>query len=145
MTLAARFAEADGPEIEIDGKVLCQVWRDDVTGERLRVDRRHATTARRQGLVVEADVDLSVAGRVAHRLVLWADTSPESVEIEVAGPTEIRVWNVWSDGEMTHAWLGWSSIQVETDGESTTLTCSDGHRSDADGPDLVVAITPIAD
>ncbi len=145
MTLAAMFADAGEPEIEFDGRTLCQVWRDDLTCSRLRLDRVSAATSPRQGLVLDADVDLSVEGRAARRLVLWADSSPASLEIEVDGPTEIRVWNVWSDGGMTHAWVGWSSVHVETDDEVTTLTCTDGRARDGDEPaDLVVELTRVS-
>ena len=144
MTFAELFAEAEEPEIEVDGRRLSQVFRDDLTCARLRIDRIRATTSRRQGLVLDADVDLIVDGRGAPRLVLWSDSAPETVDIEVDGPTEIRVWNVWSDHGMTQAWVGWASIHVETDDEVTRLTCTDGHTHSADEPaDLVVELTRV--
>lgn len=144
-SFADRFAAATGggdPEIDHDGQPLHQLWRAKVGVGRLVVHRSHTSDVRRQGLMVDADHELGIGDHTASRFVLWADRAPEDVTIQVPEPTEVRVWNVWSDDGWTNGWIGWAAIQVEEDGDTTTLRCSDGHVGSAvPFDDLVVEIT----
>lgn len=144
-SFAERFAAAAGggdPEIDEDGQPLRQLWRSKVGVGRVSVHRSHASEARRQGLMIDADHELRLGDHTATRFILWADRAPEDVTMEVPEPTEIRVWNVWSDDGWTNDWIGWSAIQVEEDGDIVTLRCNDGHAgSILPFDDLVVDIT----
>ena len=116
----------------------------------LTVERLDSRGHRRQGIVIEADDDLNVAGITASRVVLWADRAPHTVEIELDAPCEIRCWNVWDDDGLVQAWLGGACIDVDEADDTgdpmlldsaVVLFCHDGHATD-DDPDLVVRISP---
>lgn len=142
---AERFAaegEAGDPQITYDDTTLRQLWRTKVGAGRIGVHRREASGTRRQGLVIEADDELCIGDHRASRFVLWADRAPEDVTVVVPDPTEIRIWNVWSDDGWTNAWIGWSAIQVDEDDDAATLRCNDGHAGgEIPFTDLVVEIT----
>ena len=141
MSLTDRFAESDREELLVDGRFLRQVWRCRTGAGTVRIERVSATDERPQGLVIESDTEMTVAGRIGRRFVLWADTAPDIVEVSLATPTELRLWNVWDDGGMTQAWLGAASIHAETTGERTRLACRDGHGDEEAAPtDLVVEL-----
>lgn len=146
MSLADRFAEAGHEELNVAGNLLRQVWRRRTGPGTVRIDRVSVTDARPQGIVIDADCELAIAGHESHRIVIWSHTAPETVEIEVTGPTELRVWNVWQDAGMTHAWLGDAAMHVQSTEAGTRLACRDGHDDDPGvlPGDLVVEITVAA-
>lgn len=66
-------------------------------------------------------------------IVLWQDTAPQNVSIEVRrggrGKPELKLWNVWRGGlDVTQAWLGNAAIQIEGEPASGSfqIHCSDG-------------------
>jgi hypothetical protein len=79
-------------------------------------------------------------------IVLWNDTAPARVEIEIRtkpkGRTSLKLWNVWRGGQgVTQAWLGNAAIRVQDEPSGrTVLHCSDG-QGEPDFDDLVVAVT----
>ena len=81
MNLTRRFAETGREELPDGNLMLRQVWRCRVGAGVVRIHRVRATDARPQGLVVDADADVSVAGYAGRRFVLWAHTAPADVEI----------------------------------------------------------------
>lgn len=140
MTFAQEFIELR--EIESNGRVLRQVWQTSIPAGILRIARVSSSTARRQGFVVDADADLSVAGRTARRFVLWADAAPRVVEIAVPASTDVRIWNVWADDGLTQAWLGWAAIHAdEVDADVTRLSCTDGHAGQSGPLGLVIDVS----
>lgn len=105
----------------------------------ITVHRLHASADRPQGLVVDADHDLTVNDVTATRVVLWADRAPDAVEVRTSDAGAVRFWNVWREGELVQAWQGQAAIEVDDAGDDLGLRCHDGH--DGDGVDLDVRIT----
>ncbi len=89
---------------------------------------------------------LVVNGRESADVVLWQDTAPRQVTVEVKpsgrGTPQLKLWNVWRAGlDVTQAWLGNAAIRIEGDQASGAFTvlCSDG-LGDPDFADLVVDV-----
>lgn len=104
----------------------------------ITVRRVHATDARPQGLVIDADHDLSVADVTAPRVVLWADRAPAEVEVLTGDAGSVRFWNVWREDHLVQAWQGEARIEVDDEGDDLGLRCHDGHGDH--GVDLEVRI-----
>lgn len=104
----------------------------------ITVTRESASADRPQGLVLEADDDLRVGNVAAARIVLWADSAPGQVEVTTGESGDLRMWNVWRDGEIIQAWEGEARIDVDDDGDDLGLRCHDGHGGR--GPELVVRL-----
>lgn len=104
----------------------------------LTITRQSSNPEIVQGLVLEADDDLRVGDLTASRLVLWADTAPTCVEVVTGAAGELRIWNVWRDGDLIQAWENDARIEVDDEGDDLGLVCHDGHPGD--DPDLVVRI-----
>lgn len=104
----------------------------------ITVTREAASTVRSQGLVLDADHELRVGDVEATNLVLWADTSPAELEITTGDAGDLRMWNVWRDGDLIQAWEGDARIDVDDEGDDLSLVCHDGHAGD--GPDLIVRL-----
>ena len=103
------------------------------------VKRCTATDARPQGLVLDADSMLRVADHASPRVVLWNTTAPDTVEIVTTAAGELRIWNVWRDGDLIQAWQGCSGIEVDDEGDDLGLCCTDGHGGSSG--DLVVRLS----
>lgn len=98
-----------------------------------------------QGLHFKArKASLDVEGQRLTNVLLWTDTAPHEVLINVIaagkGPS-LRFWNVWHYGDNSpQAWLGNSGMLVEERGSDTLLVgCSDG-EGDVDFTNLRVRI-----
>lgn len=105
----------------------------------ITVTREAASAGRPQGLVLAADHELRVGDIETATLVLWADTSPEEVEITTGDAGDLRMWNVWRDGDLIQAWEGDARIEVDDGGDDLNLACYDGHAGHE--PDLVVRLS----
>jgi hypothetical protein len=105
----------------------------------ISITRGMASSIRPQGLVLDADHPLEVAGTRAGRIVLWADRAPEQTTVVTTDAGEIRIWHVWRDGDLIQAWQPGSSMIVDDDGDDLGLSCHDGHG--ADGVDLDVRLS----
>ncbi|MEZ5247399.1 MAG: hypothetical protein R2707_20090 [Acidimicrobiales bacterium] len=105
----------------------------------ITVTRASASDERPQGLVLDADHELVVGDVTSTRIVLWADTAPAEVSLATSEAGDLRMWNVWQDGDLMQAWDGEAWIDVDDEGDDLGLACHDGH--DGDGPDLVVRVS----
>jgi len=104
----------------------------------ITVTRESSSDARPQGLVFEADHDITVADISASRIVLWADSAPERAELTTSDAGDLRIWHVWRDGDLTQAWEGDARMVVDDVHDDLGLQCHDNHAGSA--PDLVVRI-----
>ena len=109
------------------------------TDTAITVSREAASSQRPQGLVIDADHELSVGDVGATRIVLWADTAPAIATVVTSGAGEVRIWNVWKDGDLVQAWQNGASMIVDDTGHDLGLECHDGHEGD--GPDLEVRLS----
>lgn len=69
-------------------------------GDRFSLTFESAQTRWRQGVWLAVDGELVVNGQAASQVVLWRDTAPDNVQIEVAstGDGLMRLYNVWDSG-----------------------------------------------
>ncbi|MBS0537060.1 MAG: hypothetical protein JSR72_23630 [Proteobacteria bacterium] len=145
-TLSSRFQKSMGAPIDIDGIILRPSYRLALKGgsHRFLVRRLKAKAFPLQGLRMKAQKgDIEVNGQRLRDVVLWADTSPELVEIAVSSKNgcELIVWNSWQVDGLTQAWVGNAGLSVAQDGDAVTLSCSDGVGA-VNLSDLVVQIHP---
>lgn len=99
----------------------------------ITVSRESSTSERPQGLVLDADEPLRVGDIEANRLVLWADSAPDTVEVLTGESGDLRIWHVWRDGDLIQAWEQAARLEVDDEGDDLGLVCHDGHGgSDAD-------------
>lgn len=92
---------------------------------------REVNPDRPQGIALDADHACSIGDQRAARMVLWADTAPESVELHVPAG-RLTIWNVWRHDGAVHAWTGAAGIRrVELDDADADfgvrLLASDGY------------------
>lgn len=104
----------------------------------IRVTRSHAATSPPQGLVLDADHPLTIGRIEATRIVIWADTAPDTTAVTTTCAGDLRVWNVWRDGDLIQAWEGEARLSVDDDGDDLGLSCHDGHGDPE--PSLVVRL-----
>ncbi|MAJ89082.1 MAG: hypothetical protein CL416_05750, partial [Acidimicrobiaceae bacterium] len=78
------------------------------------------------GLALDADQPLVVGDVTKTRMVLWAHSAPDKVEI-AAPAGRLTLWNVWEADGAAHAWVGAAGILLdEAAGDTTRLRTSDG-------------------
>ncbi|MFL1500827.1 hypothetical protein ACI77J_02540 [Pseudomonas sp. O64] len=144
--LSSIFMRTKGKPITFNGKTVVAIMEIEITKPRtvFSIRRLSATNGRVQGLALKA-----VSGQIVvdgsrdgyPEIILWSDTSPDAVEIEVfskVGST-LKIWNVWKSTFGMNAWVGNAGIHVcESDGKMT-LACSDG-VGDVDFSDYVVVL-----
>lgn len=89
---------------------------------------------------------LLVNGHESADIVLWWDTAPPEVRVEVRTygrqPPVLKLWNIWRGSrDVTQAWLGNAGIRIEGDPASGRfcIRCSDG-LGEPSFDDLVVDI-----
>ncbi len=144
---ADRFTEDDTDQFVVDGHdILAMVSIEVGDDATVRILRVAANEDRRQGVVIDADAPLHLGGAEATRIVLWADTAPDEVEVPSVSGT-LRVWNTWETDGIAHAWIGWAGIRTEgstTDPDGMMLRCTDGNAP-GDSVDLELRILVLAD
>lgn len=94
-------------------------------GDRFSPTFESAQPRWRQGVWLAADGELVVNGQAASQVVLWRDTAPDNVQIEVAstGDGLMRLYNVWDSGRGRGRW----ESQSHTSG-MVREAFSDGYR-----------------
>lgn len=95
----------------------------------LTVTRIAVTSDRPQGLILDADGPLTVGELEAPSMVLWSDTAPAELAVE-APAGRLTISHAWRDGDIVHAWTGWTGITRSDDPDDPSrlnITASDGH------------------
>jgi hypothetical protein len=120
------------------------------SGDTLRVRFEKSVAQPRQALRVSMlgkRDKLRINGHEGRRFVLWADTSPQEVVVDVmkaAKGAQLVVSNAWEDAAhgTTLYGLNWTAIDVQPlpDG-STRLDCSDGYGTSPSFGDLIVVVS----
>jgi hypothetical protein len=98
----------------------------------ITVSRASDSLERPQGIVLDADHPLEVGDARATRIVLWSDTAPKTTEVITTEAGEIRLWNVWRDGDLIQSWQATASMTIDDAGEDLGISCRDGHGSRLD-------------
>jgi hypothetical protein len=144
-TFGELFAEGRGGPIRFHGTEVHAIHEVPVAlPTELALHFMSANPAARQALRIAVDGGHAVVnGQQLREVVLWADTAPPSVRIEVVptgGRAVVKMWNAWEDntGAM-QAWLGDCGMVIEATRTGVTLRCSDG-LGPPDFSDLVVRV-----
>lgn len=140
MTAAELWIAEGADAVEVDGEIIHAAVTVDLDVDSVvTVRRTSAGGDRRQGLVLDADEPITVNGIAKPQFVLWADSSPDEVAVEVAAG-RLTLWNVWEVDGAVHAWVGAAGILLDIDDDDITrLRASDG--VDDFAVDLEVEIT----
>jgi hypothetical protein len=143
----ALFLESKGQPIEYKGKLVQLMDTPPVRpGSALLLVFVSSSKSRRQGIRIKANGDLVVAGQKLKDIVLWSDTAPTRVDIQLgAKVTELKVWNCWanSDGAMDAWHNGAGMIASAKAAGVREYNCNDGTPND-DFSDLVFRLEGLA-
>lgn len=141
------FEKSAGKPIEYQGKTL--VMFDDFPTEgvnHLRLVFEERKGEWRQGVSLRFEGKFKVNGQIIRRgIVLWQDSAPQTVELEVVGkPASIEVKNVWDVGDgVIHSWHNGAAMIIEPLPDGRRYRCNDG-LADDDFNDIVFRLERIA-
>jgi hypothetical protein len=145
-TLSSTFMRTKGKAINFNGKTVVAIMEIKITEPRtvFSVRRLGATNGRVQGLALKmmgGKIVVEGSGNGCPEIVLWSDTSPDALQIEVfsKGGNVLKIWNVWKSAFGMNAWVGNAGIHVHGTDGTMTLECSDG-VGDVDFSDYVVVV-----
>jgi hypothetical protein len=144
-TLGEQFADSRGGPISFRGLTVHSI-HEIAIARRATLAVRFVDSTKHvvQGLRLAVDGGtLLVNDQTLLEIVLWEDTAPRRVRIQVT-PTPprcvVKMWKVWRDetGAM-QAWIGDCGMVVEPTSSGVRLKCSDG-ADEAAFDDLVVRV-----
>lgn len=143
-TLAKLFQESKAQPVILGDMVVVPIYRLPLAAGKwhVRVERISAKNIPVQGIRLKVDLGhIAVAGQKQKDIVLWEDTSPDVVDMEIscASETVFKAWNVWRVDGIMQAWIGNSGMIVENDVGRIKLLCSDG-TSAPEFDNLIVTI-----
>jgi hypothetical protein len=141
------FLQSKGEPIEYKGKLVQLMDRPLVRpGSALQLVFVSSSGSRRQGVRIKANGDLVVAGQKLKDIVLWSDTAPPCVDIQLgAKATELKVWNCWESADgAVDAWHNGAGMIVSAKAAGVReYQCNDGAPND-DFSDLVFRLEGLA-
>lgn len=143
-TLSAAFQQRQGGTLIVDDKAVHQIVKVGLAPglHRMRAVRGNVASDPVQGLHIKVENgQLLINRQTAPEMVLWADSSPETVDLGIVAKSEcmLKIWNVWKVGGLAQAWVGNAGMVVEVDGDAAVLRCSNG-VGEVDLENLVVAL-----
>jgi len=132
-TLAAQFQRTQGRPINYCGNIVLPIFKKDLNQElvSLVITRLSSLRKPEQGIRIKVEKgDIHLDGNKYSEIVLWADNSPDSVEITLTskGKSQLKIWNVWRvDDGVVNAWVGNAGMIInEIADQSLAFQCSDG-------------------
>jgi hypothetical protein len=142
-TLSSLFQKSNGTPIEWDGRLIYQMFRRELLCGKtsVQITRVSQKASVIQGLRIKVQNGmLEVNGQQLDDIVLWADSSPGEVLIDVSETaTAVSAWNVWKHSNLMQAWTGNAGIQIDEQDGAAQLFCSDG-IGERNFTDLIVRI-----
>ncbi len=144
--LSLLFQQSKGAPVESKGQLVHPIFKARVKSgqKRFLIRRIHATSSPVPGLRIKAvKGQIEVNGQRHPEVILWADTSPETVPLSVISKfgCELKAWNVWRADDLVQAWVGNAGLVISEADHVITLECSDG-VGEVNFTDLVVQIQP---
>ena len=137
------FEESAGKPIDYQGKTLAMLDRFPTEGAtRLRLVFESCNGEWRQGVALRIDGNFKIHGQSFNKgVVLWHDTAPEVVDLEIPPKVSVvEVNNVWDVGDgVIHSWHNGAAMIVESVENGTRYHCNDGFADD-DFDDIVFRI-----
>jgi len=148
--LSTLFEREKADVIVVDGRRIYGILRIPVASPSLlKVRRLHASSAPVPGLRVKThDGSATLNGDKVRDLILWSDTAPEEIEINIIPKrkkiAEIRMWHCWRDRrdgyDITEAWVLNDGMLVEHSNNEWILRCNSGPNAALSFDDLIVAV-----
>lgn len=129
--LASMFAAQQSSKIDWHGP-LYGLYELPTSTQHVILSFASSNSNFRQGLRIKIrGGELTIDGVTASEFVLWRDTAPPAVDVEVSwkakGARSLRIWNCWEHNGVMHAWIGNAAMRVDDVGAGTVrLRCSDG-------------------
>lgn len=137
------FEKSKGKPIQYQGKTLVMLHSFPTNGAtHLRLIFESCASEWRQGVALRVRGRFKVRGQlIGKSIVLWHDTAPEVVELEISPETpNIEVNNVWDVGDgVIHSWHNGAAMIVESLEDGIRYRCNDGFADD-DFDDIVFRI-----
>jgi len=136
------FAARRGQPLEANGTTYYLIYTIPLEShDTVVIEFKNAKPPYRQGIHLESDEPLRIAGKESKAMILWYDSAPRRVEADCRGCRSIRLWNVWDIGDGTvHSWHNGAAMIVEHPSANLwVFRCNDGHPDDA-CDDLVFSV-----
>lgn len=134
------FEKSGGQPIEYQGATLVMFDVFPSEGAKhLRLVFEESNGEWRQGVALRFEGKFKINDQIIRRgIVLWRDTAPQTVELEVVGkPSTIEVKNVWDVGDgVIHSWHNGAAMMIEELPSGRRYRCNDGFTDD-DFSDIV--------
>lgn len=128
------FEKSAGKPIEYQGKTLVMMDKFPTEGAKhVRVVFEECNGEWRQGVALRFEGKFKVNDQIIRRgMVLWYDTAPQTVELELIGTaSSIEVKNVWDIGDgVIHSWHNGAAMIVELLPSGRRYRCNDGFADD---------------
>ena len=128
------FVKSAGKPIEYQGKTLVMFNDFPMEGaKRLCLVFEECKNKWRQGVALGFEGKFKVNGQIISKgMVLWYDTAPQTVELEVIGKiSTIEVKNVWDVGDgVIHSWHNGAAMIVDLLPNGRRYRCNDGLADD---------------
>jgi hypothetical protein len=141
------FKKSAGKPIAYEGKMLAMMDDCPMEGAKtLRLVFEGCNAEWRQGVVLRFEGKFRVNGQIIRRaIVLWQDTAPPTVDLEVIGKAStIEVKNVWDVGDgVIHSWHNGAAMIVEPLPNGRRYRCNDG-LADDDFDDIVFRLERVS-
>ncbi|NWB25443.1 MULTISPECIES: hypothetical protein [Pseudomonas] len=130
-TLSSIFQQTRGAPIEVAGRLVHPIFQKKIKAGRSNflARRLQSSTQPVSGLRLKVvKGKLEVNNQHHSEIILWADTSPESIFFSVVSKAdcELKIWNVWRVNEVVQAWIGNAGMVFSDDGRVIKLECSGG-------------------
>lgn len=128
------FMKSKGQPVEYAGETIQMVDRIPVfTGQKIRIVFEAVNSKWKQGVHLSIDGEFAVNGQTVKKaVVLWEDTAPKEVTLEVKSKKgECLIKNVWDIGDgVMHSWHNGAAMIVETTELKRRYRCNDGQPDD---------------
>jgi len=131
------FRASEGQPIEYKGKRLClaDIVQLDNSAHKFRLTFEQVNSEWRQGVALTTTKKgiFEIEGeKLGGKLVLWQDTAPKVVIIELSPKgTELELHNVWDKGDgAMNSWNAGAAMYIEEIPTGKRYHCNDGHFDD---------------
>ncbi|MBF7145019.1 MULTISPECIES: hypothetical protein [Pseudomonas] len=130
-TLSSMFQRTLGAPIEVAEGLAHPIFQKKIRAGRSRFSARRLKSSKQlvPGLRLKVvKGELEVDNQHHSEIILWADTSPESVFFTVVSrkTCQLKIWNVWRTNDIVQAWVGNAGIVITEENCITKLECSGG-------------------
>lgn len=144
------FAASQTNRIHWNGRVVLGLYEVSEPPGEFALSVRSAKVDPAQGVRLKVAGGAAVInGREAADMVMWAEDMPGEVRVQLVKKGRkaltLKVWNVWREAGVTHAWLANAAMVADelSCADTVVLQCNDG--SDPQGEptfdDLVIEIS----